>query len=108
MKYPGTRGLWELKEPSEENYDDEDLRTYSKIMVNTNAIRRNNDPNSSYLKSSKSWKWANVVRDIWMNIKTDEGKGTKTIVIPSDRNGLLDRLDLLIASKEAGNTGTRN
>ena len=35
-KYDGTRGLWELivlKEPSEQNYDDEDLRTYSKIMI---------------------------------------------------------------------------
>ena len=32
VKYPGTRGLWELiisKEPSEQIYDDEDLDTYS-------------------------------------------------------------------------------
>ena len=29
VKYPGTRGLWELlKDPSEENYDDEDYATY--------------------------------------------------------------------------------
>ena len=110
-KYEGTRGLWELivmKEPSEQNYNDGDLATYSKIMVNTNAIRRDNDPTNPRPKSSKSWKWTNVVKDIWSNRKTYEGQGTKTIVIPSDSNALLERLDLLMASKEAGNTGTRN
>ena len=84
-KYEGTRGLWELivmKEPSEQNYNDGDLATYSKIMVNTNAIRRDNDPTNPRPKSSKSWKWTNVVKDIWSNRKTYEGQGTKTIVIP--------------------------
>ena len=110
-KYEGTRGLWELivmKEPSEQNYNDGDLATYSKIMVNTNAIRRDNDPTNPRPKSSRSWKWTNVVKDIWSNRKTYEGQGIKTIVIPSDSNALLERLDLLMASREAGNTGTRN
>ena len=110
-KYEGTRGLWELivsNEPSEQNYEDGDLATYSEIMVNTNAIRRDNDPTNPRPKSSRSWKWTNVVKDIWDNRKTYEGQGIKTIVIPSDPNALLERLDLLIASKEAGNTGTRN
>ena len=110
-KYEGTRGLWELivsKEPSEQKYNDDDLATYSKIMVNTNAIRRDNDPTNPRPKSSRSWKWTNVVKDIWSNRKTYEGQGTKTIVIPSDSNALLERLDLLMASREAGNTGTRN
>ena len=82
-KYEGTRGLWELivsNEPSEQNYNDGDLATYSEIMVNINAIRRDNDPTNPRPK----------------------------IVIPSDPNALLERLDLLMASKEAGNTGTRN
>ena len=83
--------------PSEQNYDDEDLRTYSKIMVNINVMRRNNDPNNPYPKSSKSWKWANVVKNIWMNRKTYERQGTKTVVIPSDPNVLLERSDLLMA-----------
>ena len=30
------------------------------------------------------------------------------MVIPSDPNALIERLDLLMASKEAGHTGTRN
>ena len=69
-KYEGTRGLWELivsNEPSEQNYDDGDLATYSEIMVNTNAIRRDNDPTNPRPKSSRSWKWGNVVKDIWSN-----------------------------------------
>ena len=110
-KYEGTRGLWELivmKEPSEQNYDDGDLATYSEIMLNTNAIRRDNDPTNPRPKSSRSWKWTNVVKDIWYNRNTYEGQGTKTIVIPSDPNALLERLNLLMASREAGNTGTRN
>jgi len=32
----------------------------------------------------------------------------KTVVIPSDPEELTDRLDLLLASKVAGNTGVRN
>ena len=48
------------------------------------------------------------MKDIWDNRKIYEGQGTKTVVIPSDPNALLERLDLLMASKEAGNTGTSN
>lgn len=112
-RYPGTRGLWELivkDEPSEESFNDDDLETYSNILIKTNSIRRNNDPNSSYPKASRSWKWTNIVKPIWQNRNrpTHEGQGTKTTVIPSDPNALLERLDLLMASKNAGNTGTRN
>ena len=35
-----------------------------------------------------------------------EGKGV--VVIPSNRNTLLERLDLLLASQEAGHTGVGN
>ena len=71
-------------------------------------MRRDNDPNNPRPKSSKSRKWNNVVKNIWDNKDVFEGEGTKTIVIPSNPNALLERLDLLMASREAGNTGTRN
>ena len=35
-------------------------------------------------------------------------KGEGVVVIPSDPNALLERLDLLLASQEAGHTGVRN
>ena len=40
--------------------------------------------------------------------KRTEYEGSGVVVIPSDPNALLERLDLLLASKEAGNTGVRN
>ena len=111
-RYPGTRGLWELvvkEKPSERNYNPEDLNTYSEILIETNAMRRNNDPNNTRPKSSVSFKWNNVVKDVWN--KRDEYKGqglNTTVIIPCDPNALIERLDLLMASKEAGHTGTRN
>ena len=111
VKYQGTRGLWELivsNEPNDDLYDQDDINIYSAILVKTNAMRRDNDPNNPRPKSSKSRKWNNVVKNIWDNKDVFEGRGTKTIVIPSNPNALLERLDLLMASREAGNTGTRN
>ena len=35
-------------------------------------------------------------------------KGSGVIIISSDPNTLLERLDLLLASQEAGHTGVRN
>ena len=110
-RYQGTRGLWELiisNEPDKDIYDEDDLANYFEILINADAIRRDNDPDNPRPKSSRGWKWHNVVKDIWDDKDNYEGTGLKTIVIPSDPNALLERLDLLIASREASNTGTRN
>ena len=110
-RYPGTRGLWELvvkDKPSEHKFNDDDLKTYSEILVKTNAMRWNNDPDNPHPKSSVSFKWRNIVKEIWNKKHEYEGQGINTVVIPSDPNALIERLDLLMASKEAGNTGTRN
>ena len=40
-------------------------------------------------------------------IKSEYG-GEGVVVIPSDPNALLERLDLLLASQKAGHTGVRN
>ena len=39
---------------------------------------------------------------------SEKQKGSGVVVIPSDPNALLERLDLLLASQEAGHTGVRN
>ena len=75
--YPGTRGLWELlvlKKPSEVNYNNDDLTTYSNIMIKTNSMRSNNDPTNPRPKSSRGWKWTNIVGDIWHQNKDQEGE----------------------------------
>ena len=108
-EYQGTPGLWELitmKLPNDQVYDDEDYEKYAEILVNTSALKRGNVSGSRTPKASKSWKWNNLLKQIWSERDKYEGKGV--VIIPSDPNALLDRLDLLMASKGAGNTGVRN
>ena len=113
-KFKGTRGLWELlmaKKPDTYYFDDNDYDEYAKLMVKTNALHSGYNPKNSYPRSSRSDKW-NLIRNIWANrehIKKKEGyEGKGVVVIPSDPNALLERLDLLLASQEAGHTGVRN
>ena len=108
-EYQGTPGLWELitmKLPNDQVYDDDDEENYAEILVNTSALKRGNVSGSRTPKASKSWKWNNLLKRIWSERDKYEGKGV--VIIPSDPNALLDRLDLLMASKGAGNTGVRN
>ena len=124
--FTGTEGLWELltsKYP--QSYTDEDYDDYEDLMVITNALHRNNDEDNPHPKGNhKSFKWEKVVRPIWYRKKggvfrnPKKGfeymgeikypKGSGVVVIPSDPNALLERLDLLLASKGAGHTGVRN
>ena len=106
-EYEGTPSLWELivsKEPKD--FTERDYDNYARLMVKTNALYRDNNPESKKPKSSKSYKWTKILSNIWHNRKKYEGSGV--IVIPSDPNTLLERLDLLLASQEAGHTGVGN
>ena len=106
-EYEGTPGLWELivsKEPKD--FTEEDYDNYAKLIVKTNTLRAGNDPESKKPNSSKSYKWNTILKDIWVNRKNYEGSGV--IIIPSDPNALLERLDLLLSSQEAGHTGVGN
>ena len=78
-------------------------------MIKTNALHRGNNPKSSYPKASKRDKWNYILKPFWDNrtkYSVYEGKGV--VVIPSDPNALLERLDVLFASQEAGHTGVGN
>ena len=118
-KFIGTDGLWELltsKKP--QNYDDNDKDMYEDLMIMTNALHRDNDENNPHPKGNhKSYKWLNIIRPIWYRkkggvysfpMKKEGYNGEGVVVIPSDPNALLERLDLLLASQEAGHTGVRN
>ena len=111
-KFTGTPGLWELlmsKNP--DDFTDNDYDEYEKLMVKTNALHKNYNPNNPYPRSSRSDKWY-LVSQIWANreyTKKKEGyEGKGVVVIPSNPNALLERLDLLLASQKAGHTGVRN
>ena len=135
-RFKGTDGLWKLitlREPVGFSKEDED--EYERLMVKTNAIHRDYDPTNPRPRGSDGEKWKKIVGPIWYKkqgfseedairmtkdrnyrkrlikkmrkLKYEyEGKGV--VVIPSDPNALLERLDLLLASQEAGHTGVRN
>ena len=117
-RFKGTPGLWELimsKIPK--NFTDKDYDNYEDLMIMTNALHRNNDEDNPHPKGSGSTKWRKLLSPIWHRKKggifrfpkKKEGyEGDGVVVIPSDPNALLERLELLLASQEAGHTGVRN
>ena len=81
-EYEGTPGLWELivsKNPTD--YTNDDYVNYARLMLKTNTLHRDNNPDSNYPKSSKGQKWNNILKDICKNRK--EYKGSGVVVIPS-------------------------
>ena len=113
FEYKGTPGLWDPNNPN--NYTDEDKEKYWHLILQTNTIYRNNNPNSKYPKSSRSLKWYNIIKPVWEEIKEqteeeteEETEGEGLTILPSDPNALIDRLDLLLSSQNAGHTGVRN
>ena len=128
--FEGTRGFWELvtsKNPNPENYTEEDLSKYQRLVILTNTAYRNNNPTQNYPKQSKGNKWKKIIKPVWLAIQKQEdeeeykefeepedgdpqpgtsGSGLK--ILPSDPNALIDRFDLLFSSKKAGHTGVRN
>ena len=118
--FKGTPGLWNLimsKNPKQ-NFTDKDYDNYKYLMIITNALHRKDDVNNPNPKGNRrGFKWTRILAPIWFGKKGGlhkfpekkegyEGKGV--VVIPSDPNALLERLDLLLASQEAGHTGVRN
>ena len=103
------------------NFNDLDFKNYKDLLTRTNAIYYDNNPNQNRVKGNyRGPKWKNLVEPIWDDIKgvkefregkkqkkKTEGKGV-TVVIPEDPNALLERLDLLLASQEAGHIGVGN
>ena len=81
-------------------------------MHSTNALRRNNDESETKPKANKRWKWKHILKPIWNEKDLYTGNGitpsAPTIILPCDPIALVERLDILMASKAARNTGVRN
>ena len=75
---------------------------------------RNNDECETKPKANKSWKWKNILKPIWDERYLFTGNGiplsVPTISLPCDpiAIALVEGLNMLIASKAAGNTGVKN
>ena len=115
--FSGTAGLWGLitsKDPDKDmiDWDKMDKYNYGRLMLKTNALHCNYDPKNPCPRASDSRKWKNILGPIWRGEPAMEGyegyEGKGVVVIPSDPNALLERLDLLLASQEAGHTGVGN
>ena len=124
--FEGTPGFWELvtsKNPNPENYTEEDLDKYQRLVILTNTAFQDNNPNINKPKASRSPKWKNIIKPIWEQIKKQKEEykefeedddpqpstsGTGLKILPSDPNALIDRFDLLFSRKKAGHTGVRN
>ena len=111
-KFKGTPGLWDLimfKEPPEKSYSNKEYKDYIKILRKTHVLHQGNNPNNPYPKSSKSNKWNKILGPIWdYRGKELSFEGEGVVIMSSDPNALLERLDLLLASQEAGHTGVGN
>lgn len=118
-KYIGTEGLWKLLTktkdrpcPKENEYTEEDLTSYKKILIQTGSMYQQNDPTSKYPKSSSNQKWQNIVRKIWASRKT-KGYGLKLYndnpiqMSPMSYKAIFERLRLISGEEEAGNNNTR-
>ena len=135
-RFKGTDGLWKLitlREPVD--VDKEDKDEYERLMVKTNALHREYDPSNPRPRGSASEKCKKIVGPIWykkqgfseedafrmtkdknyrkrlikkMRKLKYEYEGEGVVVVSSDPNALLERLNLLLASQEAGHTGVRN
>ena len=109
-EYEGTPGLWVLivsQKPNEEIIMRRDLENYENLLYKTNSLYNKNDPTQKRPKGNYRGDAWNKVKKFWYNCEKYEGKGV-VVIIPSDPNALLERLDLLLASQDAGHTGVSN
>ena len=113
-EYTGTPELRELivaRYPDDIIFTNGDYDNYAEIMHPTNALRRNIDESETKPKANKSWKWKHILKPILDENDLYTGScltsSVSTIILPSDPVALVERLDVLMAIKAAGNTGVR-
>ena len=109
--FRGTTGLWELitkLEPDATLYNDEDYKNYREILIDTNAIGSDSNPNKP--KASRGEKYRKIIKPLWKEIvfRRRGKKGNGVIILPSDPNALIERFTLSVAAGHAGNKGSRN
>ena len=114
QRFQGTPGLWELiTSKTPKNFTDKDYGEYKGIMLLTGALHRDYNPYRPYPRGSKSDKWNRFLSPIWHKGRFAEWQkegyeGEGVVIMSSDPNALLKRLDLLLASQKAGHTGVVN
>lgn len=128
-KYKKTSGIYELlfkKVPDLDTITEEDMAHYKLMLLETNVHRRDYDSQKP-IRSNRGRKYLNIIKPLFRlrkeSASTDsqpdshQGKGLPLLkkwiknvdyVYWDDPNELIERLKLLIASQDAGNTGLNN
>jgi hypothetical protein len=126
--YDATPGLMKLltRKEYDGSANEYDIQSYLDIVKKSKAYRQNPTAQNSRPLSSQSSKWTLIVgpwyKDTVAKSKSPDKQGQGLIdnnsvsnlpamiynFLPSDPNALVERLDLLFKSQEAGNTGNFN
>ncbi|KYM95150.1 hypothetical protein ALC62_14211 [Cyphomyrmex costatus] len=120
-RYKGTPGLYELifkRLPDDDIYTENDKQTYKSILLTTNAHRRRHNAEMP-VKSNKGYKYKYIIGPLVSAHRTMSlGAGVPTTMRVTDDkvdyvhwddpNELVDRLQLLDASRTAGNNAHDN
>lgn len=108
-------GLYELvfkRIPDKSVYTPKDLTVYRDVLVKSSAHKRNYDAKGP-VNGNISFKYKNIIRELF-DRKNKKGSGLNKLVNSRDLaywdnpNELCDRLRLLVASAESGNTSHSN
>lgn len=110
-RLPGTAGLYSLlfdKQPTDFTKDD---LQYYKIILNLTNVHRRNFNATKQRRGTVGYKWIEIIKPLTSNqggsLMTYNEKPIEYIYY-DDVNEIIDRLRLLYASKEAGNTSVDN
>lgn len=130
LEYLKTPGLIELlfkKSPDLGLITEDDKQMYKTMLIDTNAHRRNFDSTKA-IKGNKGRKYMQIIKPLFMKLAKNcisteslsHGSGLRDLHVKKhlkknvdyiywdDPNELVDRLKLLVASRDAGNTGLNN
>ena len=88
--YTGTKGLWTLITGVtknqigniNENFSEADLYQYIKLLKQTSALHQDYDPENTHPRSSRSWKWKHLLKDIWDKLNKE-----KDVINSADNDG---------------------
>jgi len=103
-RYHGTPGLWDLivmKKTADGFVTEEDKDKYLDIIDKTNALYTVDNRGQKKFRAPNS----NKLKFIQRLQNKKKGRG---VFLSSDPNALCEWLELLMASKQVGNTGLRN
>jgi len=89
-----------------------DKDNYLEILKETGALYELDKNGKLKIKAPSSKKYRNIIKPLRDEKKRQRLKELESlgqgIILPSHPNALCERLELLMASKQAGNTGLRN